>query len=249
MLSKNNVIPSLYSRIREAKKRGEKLLAILLDPDKVDLSRIDFLTSQIGASPATHLFIGGSSVHSEHLDELARLLKIKTELPLILFPGHPSQVSRHADGLLYLSLLSGRNPDLLIGHHVDSAFAVKSSGLEIIPTGYLLCGGDDTTSVSRVSRTRPIPFGESGTIVATALAGEMQGKKLVYIEAGSGAAAAIPPDIIRQVSEMLSVPLIVGGGIRSRAGIRDAFTAGADLVVIGTAFENNPDFFADGPAD
>lgn len=245
MLSKNNVIPSLYARILEAKSQGEKLLAILLDPDKVDLSAMDSLTSRINASPATHLFIGGSSMHTDHLDELIGLLKIKVELPVVLFPGHPSQVSRHADALLYLSLLSGRNPDFLIGHHVDSAFAVRASGLELIPTGYILCGDDAATAVCRVSHTAPIPFGESETIRATALAAEMQGKKLVYLEAGSGAAEAVPPGVIRDVSQTLGIPLLVGGGIRSKAGIKAAFASGADLVVIGTAFENDPDFFGD----
>lgn len=245
MLSKNKVIPSLYSQVLEAKAHGEKLLAILLDPDKVGLSDIDFLSSRINMSPATHLFIGGSSVHTDHLDELIQLLKMKTELPIVLFPGHPSQVSRYADALLYLSLLSGRNPDFLIGHHVDSAFAVKSADLEIIPTGYILCGDDATTAVCRISKTKPISFRDGETITATALAGEMQGKRLIYIEAGSGAGKAIPSEIIAQVSDSLSVPLIVGGGIRSLSGIKTAFTSGADLVVIGTAFENDPDFFFD----
>lgn len=243
MLSKNNVLPSFYAQLAKAKASGVKQLAILLDPDKVDFGNLDFLVSRIHESPATMLFVGGSSVPTSPLDALIQLLKLQTELPVVLFPGHPSQVSPKADALLYLSLLSGRNPDLLIGHHVASAHAVKASGLEVVPTGYLLCGDDSTTSVSRMSRTSPIPFEQVDTIVATAMAAEMLGKKLVYLEAGSGACEAIPGHVIRQVCENIAIPLIVGGGIRSQAGIQAAHEAGADLVVLGTAFEKDPDFF------
>jgi len=243
---KNDVLPSLYRQLLEIKARGEKALAILLDPDKIDLADVDYWCERIAASPATHLFIGGSIVHSDHMDDLVWALKLRTSLPIVLFPGHPSQLSRHADAMLYLSLLSGRNAEFLIGHHVDSAQSVIASQIETVPTGYILCGDDHTTAVARVSQTRPIPCREQDTIVNTALAAQLLGKQLVYLEAGSGARDAIPTEIIEKVSQQLSIPLIVGGGIRTQAGIQAAYKAGADLVVIGTAFENDPDFFHHG---
>lgn len=240
---KNDVRPSLYRQLLETKARGEKALAILLDPDKIDLAGVDYWCERIAASPATHLLIGGSIVHSDHMDDLVLALKLRTGLPIVLFPGHPSQLSHHADAMLYLSLLSGRNAEFLIGHHVDSAQSVIQSQIETIPTGYILCGEDHTTAVARVSQTSPIPFREPDTIVNTALAAQLLGKQLVYLEAGSGAQEAVPTGIIAKVSQQLSIPLIVGGGIRTQAGIQAAYEAGADLVVIGTAFENDPDFF------
>lgn len=243
---KNDVIPSRYGHLLDARSRGEKALAVLIDPDKVTLAQVDAVSHRLATSPATYLFVGGSTGPTDHLDELILALKVRTGLPIVLFPGHPSQLSRHADALLYLSLLSGRNPDFLIGHHVASAQAVVASKLEIIPTGYILCGSDDGTSVARVSRTTPIPFSDVDQIIDTALAAQLLGKQLVYLEAGSGAREALPTEVIKRVADQLSIPLIVGGGIRTQKGIHDAHQAGADLVVIGTAFENDPDFFLHG---
>lgn len=233
---------NLYSDILSAKASGKKLLAILLDPDKVDFENLDEIGRQISASPATHIFIGGSQVFTDRMDELILELRDRCALPILLFPGNPSQISAQADGILFLSLLSGRNPDFLIGHHIKAAPLLAKTNLEIIPTGYLLIESGSETAVSRVSGTAPL--NDSPEVIATALAGQMLGKKLIYLEAGSGAKQAVALDLVKAVSNVLEIPLIVGGGIRSQKGIADAFENGADLVVIGTAFENDLNFFA-----
>lgn len=233
----------IYQNILTAKSKGEKLLAILLDPDKIDWGNLAVLTTKINASPATHLLIGGSQVFSGQIDELITLLKDKCHLPVILFPGNPSQISLHADGILFLSLLSGRNADFLIGHQTHAAPILKASKLEVIPTGYLLIESGSETAVARVSRTLPLPLRNPETILHTAQAGELLGKKLIYLEAGSGAQKPVPEEIITLVSQHIGIPLIVGGGIKNKKGIAKAFAAGADMVVIGTAFENDLNFF------
>lgn len=233
----------LYQDILEAKAAGRKLLAILLDPDKIDWDDFSHLASKINTSPATHLLVGGSQVFSDKIDELVINLKRQCRLPVILFPGNPSQISTHADGILFLSLLSGRNADFLIGHQTKAAPVLKASNLEIIPTGYILVESGSETAVSKISQTRPMPVDNPDEILHTAQAGELLGKKLIYLEAGSGAENPVPLNIVSLVSENISIPLLVGGGIRSKAGIRDAYDSGADLVVIGTAFENDSNFF------
>jgi len=233
----------IYQNILEAKSEGRKLLSILLDPDKIDWSNFSLLVSKINASPATHLLIGGSHVFSDKIDELIINLKRQCDLPVVLFPGNPSQISTHADGILFLSLLSGRNPDFLIGHQTKAAPVLKASSLEIIPTGYLLIGIENETAVAKVSQTTPMPIDNPTEILHTAQAGELLGKKLIYLEAGSGAEYSVPTEVIQMVSENIHIPLIVGGGIRNQAGIQDAYDSGADMVVIGTAFENNLNFF------
>lgn len=234
---------NIYKNILSAKSKSEKLLAILLDPDKIDWKNLAVLTAKINTSPATHLLIGGSQVFSEKIDELITTLKKNCSLPVILFPGNPSQISLHADGILFLSLLSGRNADFLIGHQTQAAPILKASHLEVIPTGYLLIESGSETAVARVSRTLPLPLRNPETILHTAQAGELLGKKLIYLEAGSGAQKPVPQDIISMVSQHVGIPVIVGGGIKSKKGIDDAFAAGADMVVIGTAFENDLNFF------
>lgn len=233
----------IYSNILKAKIAGEKLLAILLDPDKIDWDNLATLISKINKSPATHIFVGGSLVFTNRLDELVMALKEQTRLPVLLFPGNPSQISTEAHGILFLSLLSGRNPDFLIGHQVDAAPLLKKTNLEIIPTGYILIESGSETAVAKVSQTKPMPTEYPDKILNTAMAGEMLGNKLIYLEAGSGAKNAVPTEIIRLVSQKLGIPLIVGGGIKHPTGIEDAYKAGADLVVIGTAFENDTSFF------
>lgn len=231
----------LYNDILSAKNQNRKLLAILLDPDKIDWENLELLIGKICSSPATHVFIGGSRVFTDRIDELIVEIKDRCALPILLFPGNPSQISHEADGILFLSLLSGRNPDFLIGHHVKAAPTLKNSKLEIIPTGYILIDSGSETAVAKVSGTNPLS--DENEIVSTAIAGQMLGKKLIYLEAGSGAKNAVHTQIITSVSENLDIPLIVGGGIKTNAGIRNAYDAGADLVVIGTAFENDLNFF------
>jgi len=201
------------------------------------------LTDKIKTSPATHIFVGGSIVETNKIDLLIQFLKDNLTIPILLFPGNPSQISTYADGILFLSLLSGRNPDFLIDHHVNAIPKLKNTSLEIIPTGYLLIESGSQTAVERVSQTNPLDRNNSNYVCQTAIAGEYLGNKLIYLEAGSGAKLAVPLEMIQEVSKCISIPLIVGGGIRTLREINEAYDAGADLVVIGTAFENDVTFF------
>ena len=234
---------NIYNNILQSKANNEKLLAILLDPDKIDLDHVQALIEKINQSPATHIFIGGSLVENNILDELILELKQKCDLPIVLFPGNPSQISDQADAILFLSLISGRNPDFLIEHQVNAVPILKKTNLEVISTGYILIESGTKTAVERVSKTRPLAKNNPEYIVQTAQAGEMLGNKLIYLEAGSGADYAVSKEIIKLVSQNIEIPLIVGGGIIDLQGIQKAYDFGADLVVIGTAFENDIDFF------
>jgi len=234
---------SIYSDIVTAKKNGKKLLAILIDPEKINFEVVDTLISKINKSGATHIFIGGSLVTNAILDDLIIRIKQNSSLPVVLFPGNPSQISGKADGILFLSLLSGRNPDYLIEHQINAVPILKKTELEIISTGYLLIESGSKTAVQTVSKTKPLSIKKPEYILQTAQAGEMMGNKLIYLEAGSGAKNAVPIEIIKLVATNIDVPLIVGGGIRSLKEIEIAQHSGADLVVIGTAFENDLTFF------
>ena len=236
-------IPNIYQQIIEAKKNGQKLLAILLDPDKIVLENIENLLLKINQSPATHIFVGGSIVKATILEELIAQLKQKTNLPVVIFPGDPSQISPQADAILFLSLLSGRNPDYLIEYQVQAAPILKKMNLEVISTGYILIESGNETAVARVSKTQPLNRDNLDLVLATAQAGEMLGNKLIYLEAGSGAKKPVPLEMIGLISQNIKIPVIVGGGIVDLHGIQKAYNAGADLVVIGTAFENNSHFF------
>lgn len=234
---------NIYNNILQAKSNNAKLLAILLDPDKIDLSNAEILIEKIKQSPATHIFIGGSQVENNILDELIIKIKQNCDLPVVLFPGNPSQISNKADAILFLSLISGRNPDFLIEHQVKAAPILKKTQLEIISTGYILIESGTETAVERVSITKPLERNNPDLVLATAQAGEMLGNKLIYLEAGSGAKHAVPMEMIKKVAQNIEIPLIVGGGIIDLQGIQKAYDSGADLVVIGTAFENDVDFF------
>lgn len=243
MLLKRIKMKNIYSEILKAKSEKRKLLAILLDPDKIIWEAIDDLILKINQSPATHIFIGGSLVLSTKIDELILKVKKSCKLPVVLFPGNPSQISNEADGILFLSLISGRNPDYLIGHQVKAVPILKGTNLEIIPTGYILIEGGNQTAVSKISQTNPISRENAQGVLHTAQAGEMLGNKLIYLEAGSGANLSVPDETIELVSNNIKIPLIVGGGIKSQNEIQKAYYFGADLVVIGTAFENDNNFF------
>jgi len=234
---------TIYQEIQAAKSGNRKLLAILLDPDKVVWENIENLICKINQSPATHVFIGGSLVESTILDDLIIRIKQDCVLPVVLFPGDPSQISNHADGILFLSLLSGRNPDYLIEYQVQAAPILKKTNLEVISTGYILIESGNETAVARVSKTEPLNRENFDLVLATAQAGEMLGNKLIYLEAGSGAKQAVSIEMIQLVSQNTRIPLIVGGGITDLNGIQKAHQSGADLVVIGTAFEKDADFF------
>ncbi|HEX8014642.1 MAG TPA: geranylgeranylglyceryl/heptaprenylglyceryl phosphate synthase [Flavobacterium sp.] len=234
---------NIHQQILEAKKEGQKLLAILLDPDKIVWKNLNHLLDKINKSPATHIFVGGSIVQATILEDLIRQLKQKTNLPVVIFPGDPSQISPQADAILFLSLLSGRNPDYLIEYQVQAAPILKKTNLEVISTGYILIESGNETAVARVSKTKPLNRKDFDLVLATAQAGEMLGNKLIYLEAGSGAKNAVPLEMIQLIAQNIQIPIIVGGGIVNLEGIKNAYNAGADLVVIGTAFENNSHFF------
>jgi phosphoglycerol geranylgeranyltransferase len=234
---------NIYKDILKAKSENTKLLAILLDPDKVVLENLSVLISKINHSPATHIFIGGSLVTTNILDELIVQIKQNCDLPIVLFPGNPSQISDKADAILFLSLISGRNPDYLIEHQVNAVPILKQTDLEVISTGYILIESGNETAVERVSKTKPLNRNDVNYAIQTAQAGEMLGNKLIYLEAGSGAKQAVPLEMIKKVAQNIEIPLVVGGGIVDLQGIQKAYNAGADLVVIGTAFENDMNFF------
>ncbi len=236
---------SILNILIESKANNKKQLAILIDPDKINLESIELIVTKIEQSPATHIFVGGSRVSSSNLDALIVSIRsvLKKNLPILLFPGDPSQISKFADGILFLSLLSGRNPDYLIEHQVNAVPILNQTNLEVIPTGYILIDGGSTSAVEVVSQTNPLDRQKINYIVQTAQAGAYLGNQLIYLEAGSGAKMTVPLNAIKEVAQKTNVPLIVGGGIRSKKEIEDAFNAGADLVVIGTAFENNNNFF------
>lgn len=236
-------ILTIHQQILDAKKNGQKLLAILLDPDKIVWENLDHLLLKINQSPATHIFVGGSIVQSTILEDLIAQLQQKTNLPVILFPGDPSQISPQADAILFLSLLSGRNPDYLIEYQVQAAPILKKTNLEVISTGYILIESGNETAVARVSKTEPLNRENFDLALATAQAGEMLGNKLIYLEAGSGAKKPVPLEMIALIAQNIEIPVIVGGGIVDLHGIKKAYKAGADLVVIGTAFENDSHFF------
>ncbi|WP_418638078.1 geranylgeranylglyceryl/heptaprenylglyceryl phosphate synthase [Winogradskyella sp.] len=234
---------SIYKNITASKAKDEKLLAVLIDPDKMNLNDASRFISKVNQSIATHIFIGGSEVDEGLTDALVIEVKKYTNLPVVLFPGDVIQITDKADGILFLSLISGRNPDYLIGKQVEAVSKLAKTKLEIIPTGYLLIENGKETAVQRVSETKPIQRKDLQTIKDTAKAGELLGLKLIYLEAGSGATHAIEPHIISEVKQQLNIPLIVGGGIRTKTEIEAAYKSGADIVVIGTAFEDNEAFF------
>lgn len=234
---------NIYSNILQAKTTNKKLLAILIDPEKVTINNLGYFFDKVHQSIITHVFVGGSTDKDNLSDTVVSEIKKHTQLPIVLFPGNVSQITNKADGILFLSLLSGRNPEYLIEQQIKAAPILKNSDLEVIPTGYILIDGGTKTATQKVSNTKPISQNNIELIVNTALAGEYLGEKLIYLEAGSGATNPANTDIIKLVSQSLTVPLIVGGGIKSKKQLESAYDSGADLVVIGTAFEKNEDFF------
>lgn len=228
--------------IQKSTIKKEKLLAILLDPDKTALEKLPEITSRIDTLNANFIFVGGSFVENGFTDLFVKTLKKHTKLPVVLFPGDFSQLTNHADALLFLSLLSGRNPEYLIEQQIKSVPFLKNSNLEIIPTGYILIDGGTNSSVLKTSNTKPISQENIQLAVNTAVAGMYKGKQLIYLEAGSGAIFPVNSKLISEVKKHINIPLIVGGGIKTKEQLENAYENGADLVVIGTAFENNDSF-------
>ena len=229
----------IYESLVVKKSKGEKSFAVLVDPDKVDADAIDELIALAVEARVDYFLVGGSLVISNHLDEVVQRFKQNSTIPIILFPGSPSQLSRHADALLYLSLISGRNADLLVGQHVISAPFVKQTGLEIMSTGYMVIDGGAPTTVSYISNATPIPADKNEIAMCTAMAGEMLGMKLIYMDSGSGAKRAISESMIHIVAKHIQVPLVIGGGITTPEKAYLNCKAGADVIVVGNAIEKD----------
>jgi putative glycerol-1-phosphate prenyltransferase len=235
---------TVYKELLDRRAAGKKSFAVLVDPDKTQVDQVGELIQKCVSAEVDFLLVGGSLVVSTHLEELVLSIKAQTKIPVILFPGSPSQITPAADALLYLSLISGRNPELLIGQHVISAPLVKKSRLEIISTGYMVVDGGLPTTVSYISNANPLPSNKNEIAVCTALAGEMLGMKLIYLDAGSGALMPIPTEMIKAVSEQISIPLIVGGGITTPEKAAANCRAGADLIVVGNAIEKDTELIS-----
>ena len=233
------MIDTVLTHIQKSSKKGKKLVSILLDPDKTTLEEIPIISERIENLKANFIFVGGSFVEKGITSVFVKKLKENTNLPIVLFPGDYSQVTNNADALLFLSLLSGRNPEYLIEQQIKAVPFLKNSNLEIIPTGYILIDGGTNSSVLKISKTSPIAQNNINLAVATAVAGMYKGKQLIYLEAGSGAKIPVNLDLISKVKKNINIPLIVGGGIRTKEQLNNAFKYGADMVVIGTAFEQN----------
>lgn len=222
----------------------EKSIAILLDPDKAKGKHLEKILEIASRSKTDYIFAGGSLTFNS-IDTLIDSIKKLCSIPVVLFPGNLLQLSLKADIILILSLISGRNPELLIGNHVIAAPYLKDIKHKLVPVGYILVGCGVKTSVEYVSHTEAIPADKTDIVVATALAGEMLGFKMIYLEAGSGALTPVPAEIIRCVKENISLPVAAGGGMKSADEISEAFSAGANLIILGNGCENNPDFLAE----
>lgn len=233
---------SLYARITQQTK---KQFAILVDPEQCEERLIKKLISLANDASVDYILVGGSLLVNDHLNKCIGLIKSATDLPVILFPGSEMQINGNADAILLLSLISGRNPELLIGKHVSAAPYLNASGLEILPTGYMLIESGNSTTALYMSNTSPIPREKDDIAICTAMAGEMLGLKLIYMDAGSGAAMPVPVSMIRKVKASLGIPLIIGGGITSAEIAYESCRAGADIIVVGTAIEKDMELIRD----
>jgi len=220
---------------------GEKSVALLVDPDKSDKRSLKTLLDVASESMVDFIFTGGSLTFNS-IDNLIDTIRSLCKIPVVLFPGNLLQLSRKADAILLLSLISGRNPELLIGNHVIAAPYLKNLREKLIPVGYILIGTGKKTSVEYISQTEAIPSDKTDIVVATALAGEMLGLRIIYLEAGSGAREPVPPDIISEVRKNINIPVAVGGGLRTLSEVSNCFYAGANLVILGNSCEANPEF-------
>jgi len=238
------LLQPVHTKLVAAKARGQKLLATLIDPDKVTDASLAHTVNLCLKAQVDLFLVGGSLLTADALERTVQAIKAQTDIPVVLFPGSIHQITRHADALLFLSLISGRNPELLIGNHVLAAPMLRDSGLEVMPTGYILVNGGRPTTVSYISQTQPIPADKPDIAACTALAGEMLGLRLMYLDAGSGATEAVPAATIAAVRRTVQAPIIVGGGIRTPVQAQAAWAAGADVVVVGNAFESQPELVA-----
>lgn len=237
---------TVLNTLRDRYKTGKKSIAVLVDPDKVeDPSRLLHLINLASENCIDFFFVGGSLITTTNLSEVVRQIKANVTIPVVLFPGNSMQVDPAADALLFLSLISGRNPELLIGQHVIAAPIIKNTKLEVIPTGYILINSGKITSVAYISNTMPIPDDKFSLAACTAMAGEMLGLQMIYLDAGSGAEKEISAKMITAVKSAIDVPLIVGGGINTARKAITALEAGADMIVVGNALEKNADLLTE----
>ena len=230
----------IYQKILQNFKNGHKSLAILIDPDKTDAEQCHKLVMMANECQVGYFFIGGSLITTNNMGNVIKVIKAHCNIPVLIFPGSTLHIDSHADGLLFLSLISGRNPEFLIGQHVISAPIIKRSNLEVLSTGYILIDGGNATSVSYISNTTPVPHDKPSIAACTAMAGEMLGMKLIFLDSGSGAKRIIDRKTISYVRKSIECPLIVGGGIDTAGKPIDALSAGADIVVIGNGIEKQP---------
>jgi len=219
--------------------KPQKQLAVLIDPDKQNPEQLVKTAKIAQEAKVDFLFVGGSLLTSDMLFHCVKTLKENSNIPVVLFPGNTYQIARNADAMLFLSLISGRNPDMLIGMHVLAAPYIKLAGLETIPTGYMLIDSGKPTAVTYMSNSFPIPNDKKDIAACTAMAGEMLGLKMIFMDAGSGASQTIPDEMISFVKQSIEVPLIIGGGIRNTKKLNSVFDAGADVAVVGNRFEEN----------
>lgn len=234
------------SAIQQQLQDGKRKIAILIDPEKMHtLEKLQPLIEKVNILNPNFIFVGGSTVTEQEIKDCIDIIKLHSTIPVVIFPGAQTQVYDKADAILFLSLISGRNPDYLIGHQIKSAHLIKEMKLTAIPTGYILIDGEKNSSVAYVSQTTPIPNDQNSIAVKTAIAGEMLGLNTIFMDAGSGAKKPIRPQMIAEVKQNISIPLIIGGGIRSIAAVNAAFESGADVVVIGNKIEEDINFLLD----
>lgn len=231
---------TLLERLQEETRRGLKSLALLIDPDKVP-ENLETIVLNAEEAGVKYFLVGGSLLYRGEVDIVVERIKKSSTLPVFIFPGSPGQISNKADALLLLSLISGRNPDLLIGRHVEAAPILKKMGVEVIPTGYMLVDCGSFTTAHYISQAFPLPYDKPDLAVATALAGAMLGLKILYLDGGSGAKSIVNPQMVKRVKEETGMPLIVGGGIQTEQQARELLLAGADMLVVGTLAENKPE--------
>lgn len=233
---------NLLNHFQNIKSKNEKHLAVLIDPDFLHEKKLKNILEKCRESSVSFILVGGSFLSQNTTDELIQLIKSQVKIPVIIFPGSCYQVSRYADAILFMSLISGRNPDFLIGQQVMAAPLLENMNIEILPTGYMLIESDYLTTAHYVSNTLPLPKNKPGLAYATALAGKFLGLKIIYMDTGSGASNHVPTSIVERVSKVPDLPIIVGGGITEPIEVHQLWKAGANVVVVGTAIEKDPDF-------
>ncbi|MFT6166054.1 MAG: putative glycerol-1-phosphate prenyltransferase [Vicingaceae bacterium] len=235
----------IYQTLKNQQKEGKKMIALLIDPDKVGALNLKSILTKAQASTVDLILVGGSLLTDGDLDKTIHFIKSQSELPLILFPGSVSQISTEADGILYLSLLSSRNAEMIIGQQVTAAPYLRKTNLEVISTAYLLIDSGKQTTASYMSNSNPIPANKPEIAASTALAGTYLGMDVIYLDGGSGAENPVPTEMISKVKDYTQQLLFIGGGVNTIKKAEDAFTAGADVIVVGNRIEQDPNFLTE----